>query len=95
VRQTNDLAPATLDKLKEIWNDTSKSLLLKIELAIVIDAGEAFVSAAYTLEKDGPLAVYAYEEIQKLYAAISTRHFLNTAAVACHLTSASGSTAIQ
>ena len=78
IKETNELAPATLDKLKQILSDPMKNVQLKMELAVVIDAGEPFVKATYTLEGDGPLALCAYEEIRKLYATITTQHFLNT-----------------
>ena len=77
-----DLAPATIGNLKQILNNPVKKLQLKLELAVVIDAGEAFVKATYKLEGDGPLALSAYEEIRKLYTVIAAPHFPNTKAVA-------------
>ena len=50
-----ELAPSTCRKLLAILVDTQKSSKLQLELAAVIDAGEAFVKATYKLEGDGPL----------------------------------------
>ena len=90
IKETKELAPATLDKLKQILSDLVKNVQLRIELAAVIDTGEPFVKTTYTLG-DGPLALCAYEEIRKLYATITIQHFPNTFAVARHLVSCSGS----
>ena len=76
-----DRAPATIGKLKQILNNPVKELQLKLELAVVIDAGEAFVKATYKLEGDGPLALSAYEEIGNLYTVIAAPHFPNTKVV--------------
>ena len=95
IKETKELAPATLDKVKQILSDPVKNVQLKMELAVVIDAGELFVKSTYTLEGDGPLALCAYEEIRKLYATITTQHFPNTFAVARHLSSCSGSPTAQ
>ena len=40
IGQTTELAPATLDKLKQILSDPGKNLQLKIELAVMVDAGK-------------------------------------------------------
>ena len=67
-----------------------KLVQLKMELAIVVDAGGPFVKATYVLEGDGPLALQVYEEIQKLYATIANQHFPNTFAVAREVSSCIG-----
>ena len=46
-----------------------------VELAITVDAGEAFVKACYTLEGDGPLVLSCYEVLSTVKASI---HWLNT-----------------
>ena len=58
---------------------------LQIEIAITIDAMEAFAKATYNLEGDGALTLSAYEEIRKLFAVVSAKHFPNVAAVAKQL----------
>ena len=64
---------------------------LKIELAVVVDAGEP---STYILEGDGPLAFQAYE-IQKLYAVIASKHFPITLVVAQQLSSVNSTQAAQ
>ena len=66
-------------------NDQPTMRKLQIEIAITIDAMEAFVKATYQLEGDGALALSAYEEICKLFAVVSAKHFPNIAAVAKQL----------
>ena len=56
-----DDPPATTMKLKSILNCSGKSSLLQVELASVIDAGEAFVKATYKLEGDGPVVFECYD----------------------------------
>ena len=68
---STDLSPATIGKLKLILEDPAKYFPLKMELAIVIDAGEPFVKTTYTLEGDGPLVLHTYEEVRKLYNIIA------------------------
>ena len=46
----DDLPPATSGKLLEILNDPAKPRKLKMEIAITVDAMEAFVKATYKLE---------------------------------------------
>ena len=57
--------------------DPLKNACLQIELATVIDAGELFVKATYTLEGDGPLALNC-----SLPAGIHVQHYPNLLAVA-------------
>ena len=71
-------------KLQEILSDAVKNRKLRVELAITIDAGEAFVKATYRLEGDGPLAFTAFEEISMLRAAM---YYPNTNAIAKKLAS--------
>lgn len=46
-----------------------------MELAAVIDAGEPFVKASYTLEGDNPLALNCYEIVSDLFAGIHVQHY--------------------
>ena len=50
-----DIGLATRTKLLEILNDPTKTAILQIELAAIIDAGAPLVKATYNLEGDGPL----------------------------------------
>lgn len=56
--------------------------LLKVELAAIVDIGERFVKATYTLEGDGALAFKSYEVIISLATSIQTAHYPNLNAVA-------------
>ena len=53
--QENELAPANRGKLLTILSDPLKSNLLQVELAVVMDVGEQFVKATYSLKGDGLL----------------------------------------
>ena len=55
---------------------------LQIELAAVVDAGEAFVKATYNLEGDGPLVLRCYEILSTLTAGIQVGHYPNVQAIA-------------
>ena len=50
-----DIGLATRTKLLEILNDPTKTAILQIELAAIIDAGAPLVKATYNLEGDGRL----------------------------------------
>ena len=91
----HDLAPATVAKLKEVLNDQTKSALLKLELAITIDAGEQFVKSTYALEGDGPLVFCTYEEINKVSVAMTTAYYPNTRSVARQLSRGNATTEQQ
>ena len=55
--ESGDAAPKSCEKLKCFLSGLTNLL---IELAVTIDACEAFVKACYTLEGDGPLALTCY-----------------------------------
>ena len=69
-----DLSPATTMKLKSILSSSKKSSLLQVELASLIDAGEAFVKATYKLEGDGAVVFECYDILAELHAGISTAY---------------------
>ena len=52
-----------------------------VELAVVIDAGEPFVTATYILEGNGPLALECYEIITGIQATIQVHHWPNTTVI--------------
>ena len=79
LRSSDNLSPATVRKLLEILNDSVKKVQLRIELAVIIDAGELFVKRTYNLEGDGPLA------LRKIYNFISLPHYPNLIACARNL----------
>ena len=53
LEENDDLGPATRPKLLAILTNPQRKSLLQIELASVIDCGEPFVKATYTLEGMG------------------------------------------
>lgn len=65
----------TARKLQDILNDQQKLALLKVELAITVDAMKPFVQSAYQLEGDGSLCLQAYQIVRKLEAEIRNLHF--------------------
>ena len=78
--QYGDLPPSA-KKLLDMLNDQPTMRKLQIEIAITIDAMEAFVKATYNLEGDGVLALFVYEEIRKQFAVVSVKLYPNVAAV--------------
>ena len=61
-----DISPATRQHLMDILNDPKQLLILKLELAVVIDVGAFFVRGTYNLEGDDALVLTCYEEILKI-----------------------------
>ena len=76
-----DIGLATRTKLLEILNDPTKTAILQIELAAIIDAGAPLVKATYSLEGDGPLVWQCHEQISTVLNAINTAHYPNVTAV--------------
>ena len=56
-----DMAPSLTSKLRSLCQDVQKNI--QLQLAAVVDWGEHFVKAAYTLECDDPLGLRVYEVI--------------------------------
>ena len=79
------LAPVTCQKLLSITQDTQKNQKLQLELAAVIDAGDPFVRATYTLEGDGALVFSCFDVLSSLAAGIRTGHFPNLSAISAKL----------
>ena len=77
-----DANPATRSKLLNILNDPQQLLLLKSELAAIIDIGSYFVWATYNLEGEGVLVLKCYEELLTVRAAIHARYYSNLQDVA-------------
>ena len=83
----------TARKLQDILNDQQKLALLKVELAITVDAMEPFVQSIYQLEGDGSLCLQAYQIVRKLEAEMRNLHFPNCSAVIRN--TANGNIALQ
>ena len=79
--QNSDIGPHTRPKLLSFFEDTQKLHYLKIELAAVVDWGEAFVKATYNVEGDGPLVFTCYEVIQAVVISIQVANIPNVQAV--------------
>ena len=77
-----ELSPATNRKLLEMLENPTVKAYVHIELAAIVDAGEAFVKATYNLEGDGPLVLRCYEILSTLTASIQVGHYSNVQAVA-------------
>ena len=63
-----DVAPRSHEKPQLLCQTDETNLM--IELAVTIDAGEPFVKACYTLEGDGPLALFYYEVLSTVKVSI-------------------------
>ena len=83
----------TARKLQDILNDQQKLALLKVELAITVDAMKPFVQSTYQLEGDGSLSFQAYQIVRKLEAEMRNLHFPNCSAVIRNI--ANGNIALQ
>ena len=77
-----ELSPVTRGKLLELLQNATVKAHLQIEIAAIVDAGEAFVKATYNLEGDGPLAFRCYEILSTLTASIQVAHYPNVQAIA-------------
>ena len=88
----NELAPANRGKILAIMDDLQKRSRLQVELAIVIDVGEQFVKATYSLEGDGPLVFSCFEVLSAVDASIPTVHMPNTVAIIEQISGLAGST---
>ena len=95
LQEQTELSPATRSKLLRLMADPPKNARLQVELAVVIDAGERFVKATYSvyvLEGDGPLTLNCYEVLSTLTAGIHVQRYPNLEVVAQKL---SGATSAQ
>ena len=80
--ETNpEMSPTTNQKLLEMLQNPTTKYSVQVELAAVVDAGEAFVRATYTLEGDGPLAFKCFEVLSTLTAGIQVGHYPNVQAI--------------
>ena len=77
-----DSSPAVRRHLLDVIEDEDKFRQLKLELAVVIDAGEPFVTRTYLLEGDGELATLAYDLLQKVSTACGLEDYPLLEAVA-------------
>lgn len=82
----NELAPANRRKIPAILDDPQKRSCLQVELAVVIDVGEQFVKATYSLEGDGPLVFSCFEVLSNVDASIR-----NTVAIIEQISGLAGS----
>ena len=78
-----DVAPKSCQKLKNLLQTAGTELL--IEFAVIVDVGEPFVKATYSLEGDGPLAPACYETLSSVKASVQVKHWPNTKAIARRL----------
>lgn len=76
------VCPQILPQLQEILRDPQQHLLLKLELAAIIDVGEHFVKATYFVEGDGPLIFSCEEKVSVVNQACQAPHYPNVHAIA-------------
>lgn len=77
--KSDNLPPASSDKLLEIISDLPMQRKLQMEMAVTVGSMEPFVKACYSLEGDGPLALTTYEQIHKLFFVLSMEYYPNIA----------------
>ena len=90
-----ELSPTTNKKLLEMLQNPSSREYIQVELAAVVDAGEAFVKATYNLEGDGPLVLRCFEILSALAAGIQVGYYPNVQAIAQTLSGGSPAVAQQ
>ena len=61
LRGNKDLAPATRRKLLTYFDETRKTICLKIKMAIIVDVGSHFMKATYAFEGDGHGCIYSLD----------------------------------
>ena len=83
--RSSDLAPTLSAKLLSFFQDQQKKVYLQLELAAIVDWGQHFVKATYTLEDDGPLGLNCYEIINTVISAIHAAYCPNVNVVAKRL----------
>ena len=82
LEETPELSPATREKLLEMLQNASVKAHFQTELATIVDAGEDFVKATYSLEGHGPLVFHFFEVLSTLSAGIQVAHYPNLQAIA-------------
>ena len=91
----NDVSPSYRRKWLAILHDPEKKPFLEVELAVVIDVGEQFVTGIYQLEGDGPLVFSCFEVLCTIDASIRSAHMPNTMAIIKRITGMSVSSNSQ
>ena len=86
LNSTDEFSSSTRTKLLGILTNPQTCIILKVELAAVIDAGKPFVQGTYNLEGKGPLALQCYEIISSVTAAVEMAHYPNVEAVISSIT---------
>ena len=84
-----EMSPTTNWKLLELLQNPTTKSFIQVELAAVVDAGEAFVKATYNLEGDGPLVLKCFEVLSNLTAGIQVGHYPNVLAIVQSLSAGS------
>ena len=79
-----EYSPAARQRLLDIMENRYAEYShdqLKVELAVVIDAGKIFVEKTYILEGDGLLVFDAYKHLQEVATAAADRYYPNVDAI--------------
>ena len=85
VKSNDEFSHTTRSKLIALLNDQAKRVILKVELATIVDFGHQFVTTTYNLEGDGPLVFLCYESISALTAALNIANYPNLNALSREL----------
>ena len=88
LQENENLSPATCQQLLEIINNPRDLQDLRLELAVIVDAGVQFVKATYYLEGDGLLIFSCYERLSAVTNAIAVANFPSTFAIARQIANA-------
>ena len=80
--QENEENSATRQHLLEIIDNPRDLQDLRLELAVIVDAGAQFVKATYYLEGDGPFIFSCYKRLSAVTNAIGVANFPSTSAIA-------------
>ena len=93
LRSSDDFSGNTRANSLEYFANSTKIHTLKVELALVVDAGKPFVEATYKLESDGPIILECFDVISALDVAIKMENYSNVQAVVKSI--ANGKTDVQ
>ena len=93
LQENDNLSPQTRRHLLDIFESPQELQLLKLELAVLVDAGVHFVTATYYLEGDGPLIFTCFERLSAVQHAVAVGHFPCLEAIAREI--AGGNAALQ
>ena len=88
ILQRNDnFSKITQSNLLAFFEDSQRTALLKVQLAVVVDFGASFTKTAFQLDINGPVAFHCCGEISALTVAVKVANYPNLRALARKLNS--------